>query len=76
MVALAICADGTKVPVGLSLGDTEKRRRHPPAGRPRRAGADRGSPPARPGPARQLETRWPDAAASLRERLEDMRGPH
>jgi hypothetical protein len=38
VVALAIGADATKVPVGLWLGDTEQDRRHRPARRSRRPG--------------------------------------
>ena len=138
VVALAICADGTKVPVGLWLGDTEnktvvthlladlvdrglsadggllvvidgakalaravgkvfgdhalvqrctlhKRRNvadHLPDGERgwvdarlarafNQADADTGLRQAKD-LARQLETRWPDAAASLREGIEDM----
>jgi transposase-like protein len=101
VVALAILVDGTKVPVGLWLGDTEnktigttaliqrctlhKRRNvkdHLPKDQrgwvDRRLAAAFNNDDAAKGEraardlAAQLEVRWPDAAASLREGLEDM----
>jgi len=97
VVALEIGADGTKVPVGLWLGDTENKTVVTALladlvarglntdggllvvidGAKALAAAFNNDDPAKGERAcrdlaAQLEVRWPDAAASLREGLEDM----
>ena len=67
VVARAITGDGTKVPGGLSLGDTENRDgRDSPVARPRRAGARR---QRRWSPSSTWPRRWPRRQECVGRRL-------